>query len=425
MQTRVPLRREEYPSIKYWHRADWDSQRAQKQISTRPSGRAIDKDEDDNLKNWLFVEDEDGTFIGRDRIKKITSFVCSFFETMFQTDTAPATWDRFEQLRLCAANWKSDYFPIKLYPSWFRKRKLKEEQAQIIPPSDDAHPTDTTTLEIPESGSSGRQANTVSADADSVGTAAHDATVIQSGPDQSSYTDHADVAAHSEQAEAVCTAEESTGLHSKSRVYMPGTAVNAKNIYGSQWKLAEGNTNLFKMTDDFKKHFDSLLNEAKKPYEQEAQNLRASGKKSLDVPDFKSIMNAAKPEKPMKSAKSAKPPKAKRNANVPVLKLSSIAMTPYVMDYAARVLTMLPMCSMKCNFIEVDWIWPVGLAKPREYLEAEWKVVRMPDPMGLVAVRPRPGQPGCQVQRAGEGKEVHWEKLIKLGLDMENPIVVV
>ncbi|KAH9912429.1 uncharacterized protein B0H18DRAFT_1127212 [Fomitopsis serialis] len=62
-----------------------------------------------------------------------------------------------------------------------------------------------------------------------------------------------------------------------------------------------------------------------------------------------------------------------------------------------------PMCSMKCNFIKVDWIWPVGLAKPREYLEAEWRVVR----------------------RAGEGKEVRWEKLIKLGSDAENPIVVV
>ncbi|KAH9910390.1 uncharacterized protein B0H18DRAFT_963432 [Fomitopsis serialis] len=82
---------------------------------------------------------------------------------------------------------------------------------------------------------------------------------------------------------------------------------------------------------------------------------------------------------------------------VPILKDSNVNMTILVIDHAAaRRGRTEPMCSMKHDFMELDWVWPVGLQDGREYLQGQWSVMQMPDPMGVVAVGPRPGQAGSQ-----------------------------
>ncbi|KAH9913034.1 uncharacterized protein B0H18DRAFT_960645 [Fomitopsis serialis] len=82
---------------------------------------------------------------------------------------------------------------------------------------------------------------------------------------------------------------------------------------------------------------------------------------------------------------------------VPILKDSNVNMTILVIDHAAgRRGRTEPMCSMKHDFMELDWVWPVGLQDGREYLQGQWSVMQMPDPVGVVAVGPRPGQAGSQ-----------------------------
>ena len=69
---------------------------------------------------------------------------------------------------------------------------------------------------------------------------------------------------------------------------------------------------------------------------------------------------------------------------------------------------------MKHDFMELDWVWPVGLQDGREYLQGQWSVMQMPDPMGVVAVGPRPGQAGSQVRLAVEGREVRREESVTI-----------
>ncbi|KAH9910389.1 uncharacterized protein B0H18DRAFT_963431 [Fomitopsis serialis] len=88
--------------------------------------------------------------------------------------------------------------------------------------------------------------------------------------------------------------------------------------------------------------------------------------------------------------------------NVPVLKASYVKMTTFVCNYAEGSQPILPMCSMRHKFINLKWIWPVGLPRRREYVQARWHTVREPV-RGLIAVRPDIGEAGCRVTVAPEG----------------------
>ncbi|KAH9915366.1 uncharacterized protein B0H18DRAFT_1124954 [Fomitopsis serialis] len=91
--------------------------------------------------------------------------------------------------------------------------------------------------------------------------------------------------------------------------------------------------------------------------------------------------------------------------NILVLKDLTVQLTLYSQNYATGEQPVHPMCSMKYNFIELNWIWPVGLGKCREIMEAKWAVVTREAPMGIGAERAQVGEVGCVVRTAAEGRE--------------------
>ncbi|KAH9911588.1 uncharacterized protein B0H18DRAFT_962100 [Fomitopsis serialis] len=92
---------------------------------------------------------------------------------------------------------------------------------------------------------------------------------------------------------------------------------------------------------------------------------------------------------------------------IPLYRESLIEDTDLTGSYTRGERPIIPLCSMKVGFVDLLFLWPVGLQKPCRYLCANWKVVHRPHPMGKVAVRPFEGEDGCTVITAEEGLEEH------------------
>ncbi|KAH9928606.1 uncharacterized protein B0H18DRAFT_1117798 [Fomitopsis serialis] len=82
----------------------------------------------------------------------------------------------------------------------------------------------------------------------------------------------------------------------------------------------------------------------------------------------------------------------------PTFKLPHVNTTVLVNSYARGAAPLKPMCSMKHRFMNLDFVWPVDLPQgPRMYMDADWSVVDMGAPQGVIAVRAQPGEAGCVV----------------------------
>ncbi|KAH9907685.1 uncharacterized protein B0H18DRAFT_1191122 [Fomitopsis serialis] len=59
----------------------------------------------------------------------------------------------------------------------------------------------------------------------------------------------------------------------------------------------------------------------------------------------------------------------------PILKVSGVEVTKDVVDLTNGKLRRDPMCSMKHTFIEMRWVWPVCLQKPRKVMDANGALI--------------------------------------------------
>ncbi|KAH9910757.1 uncharacterized protein B0H18DRAFT_1129595 [Fomitopsis serialis] len=106
--------------------------------------------------------------------------------------------------------------------------------------------------------------------------------------------------------------------------------------------------------------------------------------------------------------------------SVPVFRQSEVQMTVFAHRYATGrpIVGRKPMCSMKYNFMGLDWIWPVGLPERRSYMEASWThVVRGWPSYKRIAIRPEVGEDGCIVKLAGEGVEAGVQPKMEEDID--------
>ncbi|KAH9920485.1 uncharacterized protein B0H18DRAFT_957068 [Fomitopsis serialis] len=82
----------------------------------------------------------------------------------------------------------------------------------------------------------------------------------------------------------------------------------------------------------------------------------------------------------------------------PVFKDSAVSITVHADKYAGGQRPMPPMCSMKAEFLDFDFVCPVDLPQPRKCLKAKWRIEHRGSPQGTVAVRPLMGEDGCTVE---------------------------
>ncbi|KAH9841975.1 uncharacterized protein C8Q71DRAFT_721017 [Rhodofomes roseus] len=84
--------------------------------------------------------------------------------------------------------------------------------------------------------------------------------------------------------------------------------------------------------------------------------------------------------------------------SVPVIKRSVVTLTSFAHAYATGQRAFAaPMCSMKFDFIDASWTWPVGLRAQRQVMQASWRVRNLGAPLGTCAVRPLLHEPGAIV----------------------------
>ncbi|KAH9829349.1 uncharacterized protein C8Q71DRAFT_728102 [Rhodofomes roseus] len=71
--------------------------------------------------------------------------------------------------------------------------------------------------------------------------------------------------------------------------------------------------------------------------------------------------------------------------SVPVIKRSVVTLTSFAHAYATGQRAFAaPMCSMKFDFIDASWTWPVGSRAQRQVMQASWRVRNLGAPLAIV-----------------------------------------
>ncbi|TFY59606.1 hypothetical protein EVJ58_g5666 [Rhodofomes roseus] len=84
--------------------------------------------------------------------------------------------------------------------------------------------------------------------------------------------------------------------------------------------------------------------------------------------------------------------------SVPVIKRSIVTLTSFAHAYATGQRAFVaPMCSMKFDFIDASWTWPVGSCAQRQIMRASWRVTNFGVPLGTCTVRLLLDEPGVIV----------------------------
>ncbi|KAH9914852.1 uncharacterized protein B0H18DRAFT_1125239 [Fomitopsis serialis] len=95
--------------------------------------------------------------------------------------------------------------------------------------------------------------------------------------------------------------------------------------------------------------------------------------------------------------------------HIPTFKLRHVRVMLYMRDHARGTCFEHPLCSMKHQFMDQEYVWPADLRKPRTYVQGQWKITGPGSPLGIIAVRPMPREEGCMVlpgvEHGGNGKD--------------------
>ncbi|KAH9916352.1 uncharacterized protein B0H18DRAFT_958863 [Fomitopsis serialis] len=80
--------------------------------------------------------------------------------------------------------------------------------------------------------------------------------------------------------------------------------------------------------------------------------------------------------------------------------LTNVSVTFRTSDRATGAVASAPTCSMKHSFMQQPYVWATDLPVPRKCVAADWTVRDFGMPLGVVAMRPGPGENGYGVCRA-------------------------
>lgn len=144
-----PLKREDYPAVKFWYKQDWLNHLKNNSNATEMGmpirGKSlIAKGINKTVK---FIEDIEGNPVDGYKVRDIRSHARAIW-TSFQTiGRLPSTWGKadaetasvyrremrlkFFEFALCENDWKADFLATESYPSWYsnhiKSSEVKEE----------------------------------------------------------------------------------------------------------------------------------------------------------------------------------------------------------------------------------------------------------------------------------------------------------
>jgi hypothetical protein len=151
LQVDIPLKREDYPGVRFWTRSKWinhlknggDSSSGIESVRGRSFvSQGINK-------TAKYIEDGSGNPVDGHKLKDMLTHMRSIWSTLLSLNRAPTTWGKadleifryfhhemrvkFPEFAFCENDWKADYLATTHYPSWYSNRvkgvTIKEETA--------------------------------------------------------------------------------------------------------------------------------------------------------------------------------------------------------------------------------------------------------------------------------------------------------
>jgi hypothetical protein len=143
-----PLRREDYPNVRFWTRREWMDRSGQESDSIDNSGQRGKARASQGINVAMrYVEDRNGTVVNGHRATEMRRHARLIWVHMANNGGVPPSWgkadvklsqtychemrQRFPDLALCDLDWKADQIATDNYPSWFKNWSESSQKALV------------------------------------------------------------------------------------------------------------------------------------------------------------------------------------------------------------------------------------------------------------------------------------------------------
>jgi hypothetical protein len=155
-QVDIPLKRTDYPGIRFWTRPEWTNYLKNGGDSSSfgmegVRGRTLVSQGIN--KTAKYIEDASGNPVDGYKLRDMLTHMRSIWQSLLSLSRAPTTWGKtdleilrhfhremrvkFPEFALCENDWKADYLATTHYPSWYsnhiRGSIIKEEAEELEP----------------------------------------------------------------------------------------------------------------------------------------------------------------------------------------------------------------------------------------------------------------------------------------------------
>jgi hypothetical protein len=156
----IPIKREDYPGIRFWTRSEWMKYLKNSGDSTsfgteNVRGRTLVSQGIN--KTARYMEDTGGNPVDGYKLKDMLTHMRSIWSSLLSRNRAPTTWGKaemevlqhfrremrvkFSEFSLCENDWKADYLATTHYPSWYSNHVkgvvIKDEAEELVDFGDD------------------------------------------------------------------------------------------------------------------------------------------------------------------------------------------------------------------------------------------------------------------------------------------------
>ena len=143
-----PLRREDYPDVRFWTRRDWMDRSEQDNDIMDNSGRRGKARASQGINVAMrYVENESGSIVNGYRATEMRRHARLIWVHMANNGGVPLSWgkadvklsqtycremrQRFPELALCDLDWKADQIATDNYPSWYKNWSENSQKALV------------------------------------------------------------------------------------------------------------------------------------------------------------------------------------------------------------------------------------------------------------------------------------------------------
>jgi hypothetical protein len=145
-----PLRREDYPNVRFWTKRDWldrSEQESDNMILDNSGRRGKARASQGINVTMRYVEDENGKLVNGHRATEMRRHARLIWVHMAKSGGPPLSWgkadvklsqtycqemrQRFPELALCDLDWKADQIATDNYPSWFKNWSESSQKAPV------------------------------------------------------------------------------------------------------------------------------------------------------------------------------------------------------------------------------------------------------------------------------------------------------